>query len=158
MIGRRTYAGRTGFRTWARMGQTSTPAAPGVDNAGTAQGGGHEGEGTMSKELHGRVIDAEMYPPSYPEQDPEYPGQAVGPTGWYEVMETKAQRLDIDAIIQRVKAMPPSRERSLAITKLQEGVMWLGMELKRQGEANPYPNSKDPTSPVIDKTADGLKL
>ncbi len=144
----------------------------------------------------------------------------------------KELRRDIDAIIQRLKydslnpAVParptrPSRERSLAITKLQEAVMWLGMDLKaindespqpsvppksvRQcaeeayqrygavtdfknfrgdpmpafadlGEkiraaweaavtvrdvplpSNPYPNSKDPSNTVIDKTADGLKL
>ena len=75
-----------------------------------------------------------------------------------EVSEDKAQRRDIDAIIQRVKGMPASRERSLAITKLQEAVMWLGMDLKRLGEANPYPHSKDPLSLVIDPTADGLKL
>ena len=119
----------------------------------------------MSKEVTGAVIDAELYKPInpeepvvYPEQDLEYPGQAVWSTGGYEVMATKAQRRDIDAIIQRVKALPPSRERSLAITKLQEAVMWLGMDLKRQGEANPYPHSKDPASLVIDPTADGLKL
>lgn len=59
-----------------------------------------------------------------------------------------------------------SRERSLVITKLQEAVMWLGMDLKAIAEENPevdelknpYPHSKDPASTVIDKTADGLKL
>jgi len=51
-----------------------------------------------------------------------------------------------------------SRERSLAITKLQEAIMWLGMDLKAQGTANPYPNSYNPESPVIDPTSDGLKL
>jgi len=55
--------------------------------------------------------------------------------------------------------MPTSRENSLAITKLQEGVMWLGMNLKRLGEANPYPSSKDETTGTkIEPTADGLKL
>lgn len=81
-----------------------------------------------------------------------------------EVVEDKALRRDIDAIIQRVKALPSSRERSLAITKLQEGVMWIGMDLKRIGEinpslvTNPYPNSKDPSNAKIDPTAGGLKL
>lgn len=75
-----------------------------------------------------------------------------------EVIETKQLRKDTDDIIQRVKALPPSRERSLAITKLQEGVMWLGMDLKRLNEPNPYPNSKDPSNTKIDPTADGLKL
>ena len=55
--------------------------------------------------------------------------------------------------------LPASRERSLAITKLQEGVMWLGMDLKRLGTPNPYPSSKDPsTGSVIEPTADGLKM
>jgi hypothetical protein len=64
-----------------------------------------------------------------------------------------------DSLIQNVKAAEPSREVSLAITKFQEGVMWLGMELKRMGEENPYPSSKDPsTGDVIEPTADNLKF
>lgn len=51
------------------------------------------------------------------------------------VIEVKTLRKDIDAIVQRVSSLPKSRETSLAITKLEEGVMWLGMELKRLGEA-----------------------
>jgi len=51
-----------------------------------------------------------------------------------------------------------SRERSITITKLQEAIMWLGMDLKAQGTPNPYPNSYNPESPVIDPTSDGLKL
>jgi hypothetical protein len=92
----------------------------------------------------------------------------------------KELRRDIDAIIQKLKGvMPPprgaiggdpapvirgSRERSLAITKLQEAVMWLGMDLKAINDEtpgaieNPYPNSKDPSNTKIDATADGLKL
>lgn len=76
----------------------------------------------------------------------------------HEVVANKALRRDIDEIIQRTKTLPPSRERALAITKLQEGVMWLGMDLKRLNEANPYPNSKDPSNTKIEPTADGLKL
>lgn len=75
-----------------------------------------------------------------------------------EVIENKKLRKETDDIIQRVKNLPNSRERSLTITKLQEGVMWLGMDLKRLGEANPYPNSKDATNTKIEPTADGLKL
>jgi hypothetical protein len=91
----------------------------------------------------------------------------------------KELRRDIDAIIQRLKEggdknftglrspdhpVRPSRERSLAITKLQEAVMWLGMDLKAindenpGAQENPYPHSKDPSTTIIDKTADGLKL
>lgn len=76
-----------------------------------------------------------------------------------EIVANKQLRKDIDEQIQRVKALPPSRERSLAITKLQEAVMWLGMDLKRLNEENPYLNSKDPsTGDKIDPTADGLKF
>lgn len=76
-----------------------------------------------------------------------------------EIVADKALRKTIDAIIQEVKDLPASRERSLAITKLQEAVMWLGMDLKRLGTPNPYPSSKDPsTGSKIEPTADGLKL
>lgn len=76
-----------------------------------------------------------------------------------EIVADKALRKTIDAIIQEVKDLPASRERSLAITKLQEAVMWLGMDLKRLGNPNPYPSSKDPsTGSKIEPTADGLKL
>lgn len=76
-----------------------------------------------------------------------------------EVVENKRLRQEIDAKIQEVKDLPSSRERSLTITKLQEAVMWLGMDLKRLGTDNPYPSSKDPsTGTVIEPTADGLKL
>lgn len=76
-----------------------------------------------------------------------------------EVVENKRLRQEIDAKIQEVKELPASRERSLAVTKLQEAVMWLGMDLKRLGTTNPYPSSKDPsTGSVIEPTANGLKL
>lgn len=84
-----------------------------------------------------------------------------------EIVANKTLRKEIDKIIQKVKALPTSRERSLSITKLQEAVMWLGMDLKRiadsQGincfEPNPYPSSKDPsTGDVIEPTADNLKF
>lgn len=57
-----------------------------------------------------------------------------------------------------------SRERSLAITKIQEGIMWLGMDLKAQNEENggqcpsPYPESYNPDSQKVEPTADNLKL
>lgn len=100
------------------------------------------------------------------------------------VSETKQFRKDLDAVLQELKqatspqynpdapnslAYPPayrsSRERSIAITKIQEAIMWLGMDLKAINEetpseetANPYPQSYNPESPVIEPTADGLKL
>lgn len=75
-----------------------------------------------------------------------------------EVVINKSLRRDIDKLIQVVKSCPSSRERSICVTKLQEAVMWLGMDLKRLNEPNPYPNSKDPSNTKVEPTADGLKL
>lgn len=75
-----------------------------------------------------------------------------------EISNTKQLRKDIDEVLQRVKGLYQSREISLAITKLQEATMWLGMNLKRLGELDPYPESRNPDSQRIEPTADGLKL
>lgn len=86
------------------------------------------------------------------------------------VSQDKQWRKSLDEVLQEMKlggigTVPRhSRERALAITKLQEAIMWLGMDLKAINESNPgaapnpYPKSYDPTSPVVEKTADGLKL
>ena len=76
-----------------------------------------------------------------------------------EIQNIKQLRRDIDTIIQRVLQLKSCRETSLSITKLEEAVMWLGMDLKRLNEVNPYPSSKDPsTGDVIEPTADNLKF
>jgi hypothetical protein len=95
------------------------------------------------------------------------------------VSATKQHRKDLDEVLQRLKRdsdpwyagerapdypIRVCRERSIAVTKLQEAIMWLGMDLKAIDEENPgtapnpYPQSYDPASPVVEKTADGLKL
>ena len=76
-----------------------------------------------------------------------------------EIPKVKQLRKDIDDVIQRVKSLDDCREVSICITKLQEAIMWLGMDLKRIGDINPYPNSKDPsTGTKIEPTADNLKF
>lgn len=76
-----------------------------------------------------------------------------------EIVNIKQLRKDIDDIIQRVCDLERCRETSLSITKLEEAVMWLGMDLKRLNQPNPYPSSKDPsTGSKIEPTADGLKF
>lgn len=70
----------------------------------------------------------------------------------------KQLRKDLDALLQKLQEADKSRERSIAITKLQEAIMWLGMDLKRLGTPNPYPESKNPESPVVHPTSDGLKM
>ncbi len=75
------------------------------------------------------------------------------------IVESKTFRQDLDAVLQRVKNSPrKSRERSICVTKLQEAIMWLGMDLKDLGRENPYPNSYDPSNVIVDKTADNLTL
>jgi hypothetical protein len=76
-----------------------------------------------------------------------------------EIVAIKQLRKDLDEKIQEVRNLPSCRETSIVITKLQEAVMWLGMDLKRLNEMNPYPSSKDPnTGDKIEPTADGLKF
>ena len=75
-----------------------------------------------------------------------------------EVPAIKQLRKDIDEIIQRVRSLESCRETSIVITKLQEAVMWLGMDLKRLNQDDPYPESKNPESLRIEPTADGLKM
>jgi len=79
-----------------------------------------------------------------------------------EIVQIKGLRKGIDNMLQEVKKCAdrfPSREKSLSVTKLQEGIMWLGMDLKRLNTPNPYPSSKVPeTESKIEPTADDLKL
>ena len=76
-----------------------------------------------------------------------------------EIVSDKRLRISIDNLLQKVKSLPGSRERSLTITKLQEAIMWLGMDLKRLNpDGDPYKNSKDASNEIVDPTADGLKF
>jgi hypothetical protein len=91
----------------------------------------------------------------------------------------KAIRRDLDTLLQFLKQesdpkytgirepnwpLRSSRERSLAVTKIQEAIMWLGMDLKAINEEspgsapNPYPESYNPASAKIEPTSEGLKL
>ena len=70
----------------------------------------------------------------------------------------KLSRVALDKELQELKSYPKSRERSIAITKLQESIMWLGMDLKRLNEPNPYPDSYKPENDKIAPTADGIKM
>lgn len=73
-----------------------------------------------------------------------------------EIIKSKQIRIDIDDIIRRVKDMPVSAESHMSLIKLQEAIMWMGMNLKRLGTPNPYPNSRNTNNEKVDKTADGL--
>lgn len=81
------------------------------------------------------------------------------PTIESEVSSIKEHRRGIDNQIKRLRLWPATRERALALTKLQEAQMWLGMDLRRIGDANPgfladpYPHSKNPDNAIIDRPA-----
>ena len=76
-----------------------------------------------------------------------------------EIPAIKQLRKEGDELIQKVKELEPCRETSIVITKLQEAVMWLGMDLKRLNQPDPYPNSKNPnTGSIIEPTADNLRF
>jgi hypothetical protein len=82
--------------------------------------------------------------------DPNHPGAAMTPPqlaapaelsvppaeikAGQEIRFDKYLRRDLDESLQTLKRSPASRERALAITKLQEAIMWLGMDLKRLGD------------------------
>ena len=76
-----------------------------------------------------------------------------------EIREDKRLRKLLDDALQQLKELPGSRERALSITKLQESIMWLGMDLKRlNGGDTCYPGSYDPNNPTVHPVADNLKL
>ena len=76
-----------------------------------------------------------------------------------QIIKTKELRGKLDDVLQEVKELKYTRETSIAVTKIQEAIMWLGMNLKRLGNPDPYPGSKDPNSgDIVHPTADGLKM
>lgn len=95
-------------------------------------------------------------PPSHPLPSPE-PLTIEQETG-IQIVADKELRRDLDTQLQKLKALKPSREHSLAITKLQECIMWLGMSLKGLNDTRPYPNSYNPANTIVEPTADNLKL
>ena len=75
-----------------------------------------------------------------------------------QIVDTKQLRVDLDAILQRVKNLQQSRSTAICRTKLDESIMWLGQNLKELGTPNPYPNSRDTSNAIVDPTADNLKF
>lgn len=49
-------------------------------------------------------------------------------------------------------------QHTLSIRDLESCIMRQGMALKYIGTPNPYPESKNPSSTVVEPTADGLKM
>jgi hypothetical protein len=76
------------------------------------------------------------------------------------VVENKGWRLRLDRMLQEIKSSErSSRERSIFITKLQEAIMWAGMDLKALNDGRTiYPDSYDPSNTYVAPHADGLKM
>lgn len=90
-------------------------------------------------------------------------GRATNPISSKDlnIIETETLRVEFDAALQNLKKAElnrRSRERSIAVTKLQEAIMWLGIDLKGLNALNSYPNSCKPDDAIAEPTADGLKL
>lgn len=49
-------------------------------------------------------------------------------------------------------------QHTISIRDLESAIMRQGLSLKAIGAPDPYPASKDPSSPVVEPTADGLTL
>jgi hypothetical protein len=93
------------------------------------------------------------------------------------ITTAKQFRKNADELLQRMKAHRielmskniPQPERfeeigeviaqhTLSIRDLEYCIMRQGMALKYIGTPNPYPESKNPSSTVVEPTADGLKM
>lgn len=75
-----------------------------------------------------------------------------------EIGNTKLMRKFLDMAIQKVKTLQSTKATNIVVTKIQEGVMWLGMHLKEIGTPDPYPTSRDNSDITIHPVADNLKL
>lgn len=76
-----------------------------------------------------------------------------------EIVKTKQLRKDIDEILQRTKDLSSTRERSFAVMKLKEVIIWLGMHLETLNNSDSYSENKDPKSKnYVAPTADNLKM
>ena len=58
-----------------------------------------------------------------------------------EIKKIKTCKVELDKALQNVRNLDSCRESSIAITKLQEAIMWLGMDLKRIDNSNTYPEN-----------------
>ena len=75
-----------------------------------------------------------------------------------EILFTKRIRINADKVLQDAKEAPPSREMSLCITKLQEAIMWAGMNLKRLNDGvSCYPNGYKENT-IVDPMEPPVKL
>ena len=77
-----------------------------------------------------------------------------------QIQQVKSWRLVLDHVATKIASVgvsQQSREKSLALTRTQEAIMWCGMELKRLNQGvSYYPEGKNPDSAAVDQTPDGV--
>lgn len=75
-----------------------------------------------------------------------------------QICVVKAYRKTLDSVrVDLNTETTRSRERSLAVTKVDEAIMWLGMELKRLNDGkSPYKESYNPASSLVEPVPDGV--
>ena len=66
----------------------------------------------------------------------------------------KAVRFEIDTCINSIALLESSAEVTLAKRELQRSKMWLGQFMGTLGTTNPYPESSEPGSKVIEDQAE----
>lgn len=90
------------------------------------------------------------------------------------IASAKQFRKDADELLQRMKrhvvdikqtedGMMLDKSETIAqhiisFRELENVIMRQGLVLKHIGNPDPYPESRDPSSPVVAPTADGLKI
>ncbi len=76
------------------------------------------------------------------------------------IKEIKQHRKDLDEVLQRIRSgYGAGREQSLAIAKLQESIMWLGMQLKVFNDGQScYRDGYNPESAKVDPVSGGLEM
>lgn len=100
----------------------------------------------MSEETKSEAVNSSPLEPAVTETD-------------REIIATKLIRISLDQVLrENIKTMPPSREIALCRTKVEEAIMWAGMNLKRLNDGRvAYPNSYIPNT-TVDPMKDGVKL
>ena len=94
--------------------------------------------------------------PNPPGGQPQCEGLITGPSVEEQIIETKHLRKDLDDVIQRLRKLPCCDELHNARHYTTNALMCLGMNLKRLGNSNPYPNSRDTSNTTVDPTDAGL--
>lgn len=71
-----------------------------------------------------------------------------------DFLNEKRVLLDSIVLLIATSALTQSREMSLVKTNIQEGIMFMGLMKGALGDTNPYPESHNPTSQVIEPRAE----